>query len=193
MCICFCYSIPLKELRANIRFREGFRGVIKDSVVSMRPRKLLPRSIWDRESRFRGLYETAEAASAVYKRTRKLLPRSIWDNNLPRRWFPALKFSVKAEVEFIFGATWREEEMRQPLLEPVSRQCGPVHVLLFTLFHEFLLKKKKTLYACIFQFVGIRCYCDLFSIVHWSLFFSEHWNYNFSLCFFNPRRCSPRH
>jgi hypothetical protein len=39
MCICFCYSIPLKELSANIRFREGFRGVIKDSAVSMRPRK----------------------------------------------------------------------------------------------------------------------------------------------------------
>jgi hypothetical protein len=35
----FCYSIPLKELRANIRFREGFRCVIKDSALSIRPRK----------------------------------------------------------------------------------------------------------------------------------------------------------
>jgi hypothetical protein len=31
----FCYSIPLKELRANIHFREGFRGVIMDSAVSI--------------------------------------------------------------------------------------------------------------------------------------------------------------
>jgi hypothetical protein len=33
------YSISLKEMSVNIRFREGFRGVIKDSAVSMRPRK----------------------------------------------------------------------------------------------------------------------------------------------------------
>jgi hypothetical protein len=37
ICICFCYSIPLKELRANIRVLEGFRDVITDSAASMRP------------------------------------------------------------------------------------------------------------------------------------------------------------
>jgi hypothetical protein len=44
-----CCSILLKELGANIRFREGFRGV----------------------KGFGGLYETAEAASAVYMSPRK--------------------------------------------------------------------------------------------------------------------------
>jgi hypothetical protein len=39
----YCYSSPLKELRANIRLCEGFRGV----------------------KGFGGLYQTAKAASAV--------------------------------------------------------------------------------------------------------------------------------
>jgi hypothetical protein len=44
--ICFCYSIPLKELRADIRFSEGFRDVTKEaaSVASLRPLIPLPRS-----------------------------------------------------------------------------------------------------------------------------------------------------
>jgi hypothetical protein len=44
---------------------------LKDSAVSMRLPKPLPRSIWDRGSGFGGLYETAEAASAVSIRPRK--------------------------------------------------------------------------------------------------------------------------
>jgi hypothetical protein len=82
-----CNSIPLKELRANNRFREGFRGVIKDSAVSMRPRKLLTRFQWDPGSRLRDFNETSEAVSAVSMRPRKLLlrfhrkpfPRFQWD------------------------------------------------------------------------------------------------------------------
>jgi hypothetical protein len=57
--------IPLKELRANNHFREGFRGVIKDSAVSIRLWKQLPRSISDHGSGFGGLYQTAEAAFSV--------------------------------------------------------------------------------------------------------------------------------
>jgi hypothetical protein len=58
VCICFCYNIPLKELRANICFRKGFRGV----------------------KGFSSLYQTAEAASAVYIRPRKGLWRSLSDH-----------------------------------------------------------------------------------------------------------------
>jgi hypothetical protein len=36
-CICYGYSIPLKELRADIRFHKGFRSVTKDSAVSLIP------------------------------------------------------------------------------------------------------------------------------------------------------------
>jgi hypothetical protein len=60
VCIWFCYNIPLKELRANIFFRKGFRGVIKDSAVSIRPRKQLPLSISDHGRGFGGLYQTTE-------------------------------------------------------------------------------------------------------------------------------------
>jgi hypothetical protein len=46
MSICICYSIPLKELRANIRFHKG--------SVSQR----IPRSHWDCWIRFGGLVDT---------------------------------------------------------------------------------------------------------------------------------------
>jgi hypothetical protein len=59
--ICFCYSVPLKELKADIRFRECFRGVTKDFPASMKPPNPLSRSHCNRGSSFRGLMETAEA------------------------------------------------------------------------------------------------------------------------------------
>jgi hypothetical protein len=81
----FCYSIPLKELRANIHFWEGFCGVIKDH--------------WDRGNRFRGLIEiaesasncgsrfrvlneTAESASAVSLKPPNPLPQSHWNHRI---------------------------------------------------------------------------------------------------------------
>jgi hypothetical protein len=92
------------ELRANIRFRKGFRSVIKDSAVAIRPRKpnFFRRSFVQKttflcknnvveilygfrglhetvEAAFGGLYETEEAASAVYMRPRKRFPRSLLD------------------------------------------------------------------------------------------------------------------
>jgi hypothetical protein len=70
-CICFCYGIPLKELRADIRFHKGFCGVTKDSTVALRPLNPLPQSHWHRWIRFRGLIETAESASTVSLRPRK--------------------------------------------------------------------------------------------------------------------------
>jgi hypothetical protein len=59
------YSITFKELRANIRFHKGFRGVTKDSAVSLRPLNPLPRSHWNHWARFCLLIETAESASVV--------------------------------------------------------------------------------------------------------------------------------
>jgi hypothetical protein len=35
----FVFAVVSPELRVNIRFRKGFRGIIKDSAVSIRPRK----------------------------------------------------------------------------------------------------------------------------------------------------------
>jgi hypothetical protein len=34
--ISFCYGFPLKGMKANNRFREGSRGVMKISAVSLR-------------------------------------------------------------------------------------------------------------------------------------------------------------
>jgi hypothetical protein len=81
------------ELRANIRFRKGFRSVIKDSAVAIRPRKpnffrrsfvqkttfLCKNNVVEILYGFRGLHETEEAASAVYMRPRKRFPRSLLD------------------------------------------------------------------------------------------------------------------
>jgi hypothetical protein len=53
-CICFCYIIPLKELRADIRFHKGFHGVTKDSALSLRPLNPLQRPHWHRWIRFHG-------------------------------------------------------------------------------------------------------------------------------------------
>jgi hypothetical protein len=68
--ICFCYSIPLKELRANNCFCKGFCGVIKDSAVSLRLLNLLLWSHWNRWIRFHGIIKTAESASMVSLRPR---------------------------------------------------------------------------------------------------------------------------
>jgi hypothetical protein len=48
-------------------------------MVSMRPRKLLPRSHIDCGGGFHGLNETVEAASVVYMRPRNWLSRSLLD------------------------------------------------------------------------------------------------------------------
>jgi hypothetical protein len=45
-CICFCCSIPLKELGANNRCHEGFLGVIKDFTVLVTPLNPLQWSQW---------------------------------------------------------------------------------------------------------------------------------------------------
>jgi hypothetical protein len=78
----FCYSIPLKELRADIRFHKGFRGVTKDFAVSLRPLNPLPRSHWIRWIRFCGLIETIESASAVSLKPPKPLLRSHWNHGI---------------------------------------------------------------------------------------------------------------
>jgi hypothetical protein len=126
ICICFCYRIPLKELRANINFRKGFRGVIKDSAVSMRPRKLLLRSIWDRESRFRGIYETAEAASAVSKRS----PNPLWHR----------KFAEK--IEIIVGNVETPEAIHFQQLSQFSQRIQSHIRNGFSPWINCLMKKK---------------------------------------------------
>jgi hypothetical protein len=75
LCMCFCHSILLKELRAYNRFLEGFRGVI----TSVRPLKPLLRYHWNRGNRFLGLIETKETASAVSFKPWKQLQRSHWN------------------------------------------------------------------------------------------------------------------
>jgi hypothetical protein len=78
ICI-FCCSIPLKELRANNRLHQGFRGVIKDSAVSLRPLNPLQRSHWNRRICFCSLIETAESASVVSLRPLNPLPWCHWN------------------------------------------------------------------------------------------------------------------
>jgi hypothetical protein len=51
----------------------------RDSVISKKPRKLLSRSHWNRESRFRGFNETTESASAVSLKPPNPLQGSHWN------------------------------------------------------------------------------------------------------------------
>jgi hypothetical protein len=81
----FCCRIPLEELRANNRFHEGLRGVIKDSAVSLRLLNPLQPSHWNRRIRFGSLIETAESASAVSLRLLNRLPQSHWDSQISFR------------------------------------------------------------------------------------------------------------
>jgi hypothetical protein len=90
VCICFCYSIPLKEMRAFNRFREGFPSVIEDSAVSMRPRKPLPQFQRDRISGFCGFNETAE--SGFPTRTSRRIGSHIQHGFSP--WIRALRGNV---------------------------------------------------------------------------------------------------
>jgi hypothetical protein len=105
MFICFCYGFPLKEMRANNRFCEDSRGVIRfqwdreicsrgimetlrsDLVVSLKT--LNPRSHWD----FRifhtdfqvgshGLIATAGINPTVSLKPQKPIPRSVWDRGI---------------------------------------------------------------------------------------------------------------
>jgi hypothetical protein len=51
----------VKELTANNHFCKGFHGVIKDSVVSLRPPNQLPQCHWDHQLLFFSVIEAAEA------------------------------------------------------------------------------------------------------------------------------------
>jgi hypothetical protein len=63
----FAIVTPFKGTESQYSFREGFRGVIKASAVSIRLLKLLPRPLSDRWSLFSGLYAAAEADFDDYK------------------------------------------------------------------------------------------------------------------------------
>jgi hypothetical protein len=57
-----------------------------------------------------------------------------------RPWggFAALQLLLELEVEPVLGTTWREEEMRQLILEPVVLQNAPVYRSLLLLLHKSL-------------------------------------------------------
>jgi hypothetical protein len=74
---CFRHSFMLQI--TFLRKKLWCWSFYKDSMVSLKPRKPLSQSHWNRPSRFHVLIETAESASAVSLKPRKSLPRSHWD------------------------------------------------------------------------------------------------------------------
>ncbi len=57
-----------------------------------------------------------------------------------RPWggFAALQLVLELEVEPVLGTTWREEEVRQLILEPVVLKNTPVYRSLLLLLHKSL-------------------------------------------------------
>jgi hypothetical protein len=126
--ICFFYNIPLKELRANIRFHE-VRGVIKDSAVSIRPRKQLPRSIWDCGSGFRGLIEPNFFRRSFVQKTMFLCINNVvdWEKILATEWICTILYIAKKcspcnenNFSIINGKFGEEGCYRTPTLHPTT-------------------------------------------------------------------------
>jgi hypothetical protein len=105
----FCYGFPLKEMRANNRFREGSRRVIKISDVSLTPRDSIPRSHWHRGIRSRGLIETAESELCKRLSRFSLRIRSYMRNSLSP-WIRALG-----------GIVWFKKPRVENLVNPFKK------------------------------------------------------------------------
>jgi hypothetical protein len=172
-----------------------FLHFFKDSAVSLKPPKPLPRSHWNRRSRFRGLIDTKESTSAVSLKPRKQLPQSHL-GRWRRQFQTIISWRFQSRMWNGFSPWIRalggliDEKNRGSKISwhcPFKLKCLLVlnlkilYLKMFSDWHDWKLFRYKTLSAFMSQYVilGITIFTHLILNDNLKLLYNEvfsaHW------------------